>query len=421
MSQTITADASPSVQDAAPAQARVAGAAVAVLGAISFSHLLNDMMQSLLPAIYPVLKARYGLTFGQIGAITLVNQMTASVLQPVIGNITDRRPMPFSLPIGMGFTLTGLLLLSLAGHYGALLFAVALVGVGSSVFHPESSRVARLASGGRHGFAQSIFQVGGNAGSALGPLLAAFVVAPGGQGSVAWFCLAALLGILVLSFVGRWYHTHGRARARAMSTAPALPQGKRIAGVMAVLLALMLSKFVYMASLGNYYTFFLIDRFHLAVRDAQYCLFVFLASVAVGTIVGGPIGDRIGRKTVIWVSILGVLPFTLALPYLGFWGCVAVTVPIGVLLASAFPAIVVYAQELMPGRVGTVSGLMFGLAFGLGGLGAAGLGLLADDHGIQTVFRLCAFLPALGLLAGLLPDTRPPTRANLDVTHPAGG
>ncbi len=411
MSQTITADASSPVQDAAPAQARVAGAAVAVLGAISFSHLLNDMMQSLLPAIYPVLKTRYGLTFGQIGAITLVNQMTASVLQPVIGNITDRRPMPFSLPIGMGFTLTGLLLLSLAGHYGALLFAVALVGVGSSVFHPESSRVARLASGGRHGFAQSIFQVGGNAGSALGPLLAAFVVAPGGQGSVAWFCLAALLGILVLSFVGRWYHTHGRARARAMSTAPALPQGKRIAGVMAVLLALMLSKFVYMASMGNYYTFYLISRFHLPVREAQYCLFVFLGSVAVGTIVGGPIGDRIGRKRVIWVSILGVLPFTLALPHLGLALTIAATVPIGLLLASAFPAIVVYAQELVPGRVGTVAGLMFGLAFGLGGIGAAVLGQLADATSIRVVYEVCSFLPALGLLAALLPETRTPSRA----------
>jgi len=410
MSQTITVNARTAT-----------GTAAAVLGAISLSHLINDMLQSLLPAIYPLLKARYGLSFGEIGAVTLVNQLTASVLQPVVGHITDRRPYPFSLPVGMAATLVGLLMLAAAGSYALLLMAVALVGVGSSIFHPESSRVARLASGGQHGMAQSVFQVGGNAGSALGPLLAASVVAPGGQTSVAWCALAAVPGIMLLTYVSGWYTTHRRTHAAARPAPHAALPGRQVAAALAVLTALMLSKFVYMASLGNYYTFFLIDRFHLAVRDAQYCLFVFLASVAVGTIVGGPIGDRIGRKTVIWVSILGVLPFTLALPYLGFWGCVAVTVPIGLLLASAFPAIVVYAQELMPGRVGTVSGLMFGLAFGLGGLGAAGLGLLADDHGIQTVFRLCAFLPALGLLAGLLPDTRPPTRANLDVTHPAGG
>jgi FSR family fosmidomycin resistance protein-like MFS transporter len=410
LSQSIAAeDVAGTVSAGTPARtgaAQTAGTAMAVLGAISFSHLLNDMMQSLLPAIYPVLKLRYGLSFGQIGAITLVNQLTASVLQPVIGNVTDRRPMPFSLPVGMGFTLMGLLLLSLAGGYAGLLFAVALVGVGSSVFHPESSRVARLASGGRHGFAQSIFQVGGNAGAALGPLLAAFVVAPGGQGSVAWFCLAALIGMAVLSFVGAWYRNHGKARAHAMPQAAALPGGKRIAGAMAVLLALMLSKFFYMASMSNYYTFYLIDRFHLPVRQAQYCLFVFLGSVALGTILGGPIGDRIGRKRVIWVSILGVLPFTLALPHLGLALTIAATVPIGLLLASAFPAIVVYAQELVPGRVGTVAGLMFGLAFGLGGLGAAVLGQLADAAGIRLVYELCSVLPALGLLAALLPEAR---------------
>ena len=382
------------------------GTAMAVLGAISFSHLLNDMMQSLLPAIYPVLKATYGLSFGQIGAITLVNQLTASVLQPVIGNVTDRRPMPFSLPAGMGFTLLGLLGLAVAGSYAGLLFAVALVGVGSSVFHPESSRVARLASGGRHGFAQSIFQVGGNAGAALGPLLAAFVVAPGGQGSVAWFCLAALLGMAVLSYVGVWYRAHGKARAKTLADTPALPIGRKIVGVMAILMALMLSKFFYMASMSNYYTFYLIDRFHLPVREAQYCLFVFLGSVALGTILGGPIGDRIGRKRVIWVSILGVLPFTLALPHLPLGWTIAATVPIGALLASAFPAIVVYAQELMPGRVGTVAGLMFGLAFGLGGLGAALLGQLADATSIRLVYEVCSVLPALGLLAALLPEAR---------------
>jgi FSR family fosmidomycin resistance protein-like MFS transporter len=386
----------------APPAAR---AAVTILGAVSVSHLLNDMLQSLLPAIYPVLKDRYGLSFGQIGIITLVNQVTASVLQPVIGHVTDRRPMPFSLPVGMASTLVGLLLLSLAGSYGGLLFAVALVGVGSSVFHPESSRVARLASGGRHGFAQSIFQVGGNAGSALGPLLAAFIVAPGGQGSIAWFCLAALLGMAVLSFVGAWYRRHGSARARALAEGPAQPASRHIGGVMAILLLLMLSKFFYMASMGNYYTFYLIKRFDLAVDDAQYCLFVFLGSVALGTILGGPIGDRIGRKRVIWASILGVLPFTLALPHLSLAWTIADTIPIGLLLASAFPALVVYAQELAPGRVGTVAGLMFGLAFGLGGIAAAVLGQLADAKGITVVFEVCSALPALGLLAAALPET----------------
>ena len=381
---------------------------MAVLLAISFSHLLNDLLQSLVPAIYPVLKGRFGLSFGQIGAITLVNQFTASVLQPVIGNFTDRKPLPYSLPLGMASTLAGLLLLSQAGSYPALLVAVALVGVGSSVFHPESSRVARLASGGRHGMAQSVFQVGGNAGSALGPLLAAFVIAPhgthvGGQSEVAWFGLAALVGIGVLTGVGGWYRRHMRARvARGAEPAVALDR-RRVAWALAVLVALMLSKFFYTASMSNYYTFFLISRFHVSVHTAQLCLFLFLGSFAAGTILGGPIGDRIGRKRIIWVSILGVLPFTLALPYVGFAATVALTVPIGLLLASAFPAIVVYAQELMPGRVGTVSGLMFGLAFGLGGLGAAGLGMLADRTSIGLVFEVCAFLPMLGLLAGVLP------------------
>jgi FSR family fosmidomycin resistance protein-like MFS transporter len=330
------------------------------------------------------------------------------VLQPVIGNFTDRKPLPYSLPLGMASTLAGLLLLSQAGSYPALLVAVALVGVGSSVFHPESSRVARLASGGRHGMAQSVFQVGGNAGSALGPLLAAFVIAPhgthvGGQSEVAWFGLAALVGIGVLTGVGGWYRRHMRARvARAAEPAVALDR-RRVAWALAVLVALMLSKFFYTASMSNYYTFFLISRFHVSVHTAQLCLFLFLGSFAAGTILGGPIGDRIGRKRIIWVSILGVLPFTLALPYVGFAATVALTVPIGLLLASAFPAIVVYAQELMPGRVGTVSGLMFGLAFGLGGLGAAGLGMLADHTSISLVFDLCAFLPMLGLLAGFLP------------------
>ncbi len=376
---------------------RTSQTVAAVLAAVSFAHLVNDLLQSLVPAIYPVLKARFGLSFGEIGAITLVNQLTASVLQPVIGHVTDRRPMPYSLPVGMGFTLAGLLLLSQAGSFAALLCAVAMVGIGSSVFHPESSRVARLASGGRHGLAQAVFQVGGNAGAALGPLMAAFVVAPYGTGraaqaSVAWFGLAALVGICVLTGVGAWYQRHLRAPAPKIEAAPALPL-RRVAGALAVLVALMLSKFFYMASISNYYTFFLISRFHVPVRTAQFCLFLFMVAFVAGTLLGGPIGDRVGRKRIIWISILGVLPFTLALPYLGFYATLAASVPIGLLLASAFPAIVVYAQELMPGRVGTVSGLMFGLAFGLGGLGAAGLGSLADATSIVTVFHLCAFLP----------------------------
>jgi FSR family fosmidomycin resistance protein-like MFS transporter len=390
---------------AALAARATSGATLAVLGAISFSHLLNDMLQSLLPAIYPVLKAHYGLSFGQVGAITLVNQLTASVLQPVVGHVTDRRPMPFSLPIGMASTMLGMLLLAVAGTYGAVLLAVGFVGIGSSIFHPESSRVARMASGGRHGFAQSIFQVGGNAGSALGPLLAAFVVAPDGQRAVAWFALAALLGMGVLTYVSTWYRGQHRARASAKPEVTE-PVSRRVLGVMAILIALMLSKFVYMASISNYYTFYLINRFQLPVQQAQYCLFVFLGSVAVGTLIGGPIGDRVGRKRVIWASILGVLPFTLALPHLGLVATIAATIPIGLLLASAFPAIVVYAQELMPGRVGTVSGLMFGVAFGLGGMGAALLGALADATSIRVVYDACAFLPALGLLAAFLPDLR---------------
>jgi len=381
-----------------------AGTAMTVLAAISVSHLLNDMLQSLLPAIYPVLQVRYGLSFGQVGIITLVNQITASLLQPIVGNVTDRRAMPFSLSAGMGFSLIGMVLLSTAGSYVALLAAVAMVGIGSSIFHPESSRVARLASGGRHGFAQSVFQIGGNAGAALGPLLAAFIVAPGGQPAVKWFVLPALLGIAILAWVGQWYRTHGARRAAVLraTTAEALPAG-RAAFVLAILIGLMLSKFFYTASMSNYYTFYLIGHFHLPVRQAQFCLFVYLASFAAGTFLGGPVGDRIGRKQVIWVSILGVLPFSLALPYLGLTGTVLATIPIGLLLASAFPAIVVYAQEMMPGRVGTVAGLMFGLAFGLGGIGAALLGELADKTSIEFVFTVCSALPALGLLAAFLP------------------
>jgi FSR family fosmidomycin resistance protein-like MFS transporter len=311
--------------------------------------------------------------------------------------------MPYSLPVGMGFTLVGMLLLSAADGYAALLVAVAFVGIGSAVFHPESSRVARLASGGQHGFAQSLFQVGGNAGAALGPLLAAFVVVPDGQPAVAWFALAALLGMAVLTYVGGWYRNHAAMPAVAHHAAAA-PAPRHLALVMTALLVLMLSKFFYTASMSNYYTFYLINRFHLPVREAQYCLFVFLAAFAAGTMLGGPIGDRIGRKRVISVSIIGVLPFTLALPHLGLAATIVATVPIGLLLASAFPAIVVYAQEMMPGRVGTVAGLMFGFAFGLGGIGAAVLGQLADATSVATVYQLCAWLPALGLVALWLPD-----------------
>ena len=410
MSEALSRLDMPAVPSETSSAARAGKTVMAVLLAISVSHLLNDMLQSLLPAIYPILKQRFSLSFGQIGAITLVNQVTASLLQPMVGHYTDRRPMPYSLAAGMVFTGGGLLLLSQAGSFLGLLFAVALVGVGSSIFHPESSRVARLASGGRHGLAQSIFQVGGNAGSSLGPLLAAFVVTGngigphgGGQSEVAWFALAALLGMFLLGGVGHWYKRHLRRPAHtAEAEAPEINMRRAVLGL-SVLVVLVLSKFFYTASLSNYYTFFLIHRFGVPVQTAQLCLFLYLAAFAAGTLLGGPIGDRIGRKRIIWVSILGVLPFSLALPHLGFYGTLIDTVPIGLLLASAFPAIVVYAQELLPGQVGTVSGLMFGLAFGLGGLGAAGLGQLADLTSIGVVFNLCAFLPVLGMFAVLLP------------------
>ena len=381
--------------------------AFGILAAISFCHLLNDMMQSLLPALYPMLKGRYALSFGQIGVLTFTYQITASLLQPIIGNYTDRKPRPYSLAAGMGFTLAGLLLLAFAGNYPLLLLAAALVGTGSSVFHPESSRVARMASGGQHGLAQSVFQVGGNLGSSIGPLLAAFIVLPRGQSSVAWFSCAALLGIFVLTHVGHWYKLHGLARlaprgARGASHA-ALPQ-RRVYGAIAVLLGLIFSKYFYLASITSYYTFYLIDRFGVSVRSAQLHLFIFLVAVAVGTIVGGPLGDRFGRKIIIWISILGVLPFSVLLPHANLLWTAVLTVPIGLILASAFPAIVVYAQELMPGRTGTIAGLFFGFAFGMGGVGAAALGVLADWTSIGFVYQVCAFLPLLGLLAALLPN-----------------
>jgi len=381
--------------------------AMSILLAISFSHLLNDMMQSLIPAMYPMLKNSYRLSFAQIGLLTFTYQITASLLQPIIGWFTDRKPKPYSLAVGMGFTLCGLLLLAAAHHFNLLLIAAALVGTGSSVFHPESSRVARMASGGAHGLAQSIFQVGGNVGSAIGPLLAAFIVLPLGQSSVAWFGLSALLGIVVLTRVGRWAHEHGLARLgprqRKAGVAAAAPPG-RVRGAIAVLLALIFSKYFYLASLTSYYTFYLIEHFRVDVRSAQIMLFTFLGAVALGTIFGGPLGDRFGRKIVIWASILGVLPFTLVLPHASLFWTVVLTVPIGFILASAFPAIVVYAQELMPGKTGTVAGLFFGFAFGMGAIGAAVLGKLADATSIEFVYRVCAWLPVVGVLAVLLPD-----------------
>jgi FSR family fosmidomycin resistance protein-like MFS transporter len=382
-------------------------AAFTILTAISFCHLLNDMVQSLIPAIYPLLKDSFHLDFAQVGLITLTYQLTASLLQPVIGSYTDRRPMPYSLAIGMGFTLIGLVLLSMAPSFATVLAASALVGMGSAVFHPESSRVARMASGGQHGLAQSVFQVGGNAGSSLGPLLAAFIVLPRGQQSIAWFSLAALLGIFVLAKVGSWYKMHAsmKAKSRARDTEhhPGL-SSKKTAISIAILLALIFSKYFYLASLTVYYTFYLISKFHVSVQSAQIHLFAFLAAVAAGTIIGGPIGDRIGRKYVIWCSILGVLPFTLVLPYANLFWTGVLSVVIGLILASAFSAILVYAQELVPGKVGMISGLFFGFAFGMGGVGAALLGHLADLTNINYVYHVCSFLPLIGLLTAFLPN-----------------
>ena len=380
-------------------------ATLTILAAISFCHMLNDMMQSLLPALYPMLKSTYALSFGQIGFLTFTFQLTASLLQPLIGSYTDRSPRPYSLAAGMAFTLVGLLLLAFASNYPLLLLAAALIGTGSSVFHPESSRVARMASGGQHGLAQSVFQVGGNVGSAVGPLLAAFIVLPRGQSSVGWFSAAAMLGMFVLFNVGHWYKSHGMAHLKRHAAGTAAPvSSKRVAMAIAVLLALIFSKYFYLASLTSYYTFYLISRFHVSVQSAQLHLFVFLAAVAFGTIIGGPLGDRIGRKYIIWASILGVLPFSVLLPHANLFWTGVLTVPIGIILASAFPAILVYAQELMPGRTGTVAGLFFGFAFGMGGIGAAVLGKLADAVGINTVYEVCAFLPLIGLLAALLPN-----------------
>lgn len=381
--------------------------AFGILGAISVAHLLNDMIQSLILAIYPLLQSEFTLSFVQVGLITLTFQVTASLLQPVIGYYTDKHPQPWSLPIGMGFTLGGLILLAVASNFPTILVAAALVGTGSSVFHPESSRVARMASGGRHGLAQSLFQVGGNFGSSLGPLLAALIIAPYGRGNVAWFTLAALLAIVVLLQISRWYQA--QHRVAKSSTAPkgvsTLPR-RKVAFAISILLVLIFSKYFYLTSLSSYYTFYLIQKFGLSVQNAQFHLFAFLFAVAAGTVIGGPVGDKVGRKRVIWVSILGVAPFTLLLPHASLWWTGVLSVIIGFILASAFSAILVYAQELMPGRIGMVSGLFFGFAFGMGGLGAAVLGVVADHSSINTVYQICAYLPLLGILTVLLPENR---------------
>jgi len=383
------------------------GTALGILGAISVCHGLNDLMQSVLPATYPLLKDAYHLSFGQVGLITFANQVTASLLQPVVGTFTDRRPKPYSLSTGMAFTLVGLLLLSIAPTFLAILAAVALVGIGSSIFHPESSRVARLASGGRHGFAQSLFQVGGNFGTSMGPLLAAYIVVPFGQRSIAAFSLVALVAMTILFKVGTWYREHIVASAKAKAAAVRAAVPRRVKVALTILMLLVFSKNVYLASLTSFYTFYLIHKFSLSVQSAQLHLFVLLGAAAAGTFIGGPVGDRIGRKYVIWASILGVLPFTLALPYANLLWTEILTVLIGLVLASAFSAIVVFAQELVPGRVGAVAGMFFGFAFGAGGVGAAMLGRLADATSIEVVFKVCSFLPAIGLLTWFLPNIEP--------------
>lgn len=388
-----------------------------ILLTISFCHLLNDTIQSLMPPIYPLLQRTFHFNYWQVGRIALTSQLTASILQPIVGFYTDRRPKPYSLAVGMGVTMIGLLAFAMAPTYGTILAAAALVGIGSAVFHPESSRIARLASGGQHGMAQSLFQVGGNAGSALGPLLAwAFI---SGQSSIAWFSLLAMIAIVLLTNIGTWFRNHPlhlpkpvtMDPASLASKPPAPPRSvlapKKVALALAILGALMFSKFFYLASLTNYYTFYLMGKFHLTIQNAQLHLFLFLAAAAAGTYIGGPVGDKIGRKYVIWVSILGVLPFSLLLPFSNLFWTSVLSVVIGFIIASAFSAILVYAQELMPGRIGLVSGLFFGLAFGMGGIGAALLGKLADLTDINFVYRVCSFLPVIGILTAFLPNLEP--------------
>jgi FSR family fosmidomycin resistance protein-like MFS transporter len=401
-----TATASATAMGSVPPQT----ATISILWALSLSHLLNDVMQSLLPAVYPLFKDNYALNFFQIGLITFTFQLTASLLQPLVGIYTDRHPWPYSLPCGMGFTFVGLIVLAVASSFPLILFAAALIGMGSSVFHPEASRIARLASGGRYGFAQALFQLGGNAGSAIGPLLAALIVVPWGQSSLGWFSLGAIAAMFVLGQVGRWYqqqlmelqsNQYPAVAARSSSVSRF-----RIISAIAILLLLMFSKYFYLVSLSNYYTFYLMQRFQVSVSTAQIALFVILGSVAAGTIGGGPVGDRFGFKTVIWISILGILPFTLILPYANLFWTIVLTIPIGMIQASAFTAMIVYAQELVPGRVGLIGGLFFGFAFGMAGLGAAVLGWLADHTSIEYVYHVCSFLPLFGLLTVFLPNTK---------------
>jgi FSR family fosmidomycin resistance protein-like MFS transporter len=395
------------VPEAAPglaAKAAMAGPAYVVLAGISFSHFLNDTMQSLIASVYPILKDAYALDYAQIGMITLAFQFTASLLQPVVGHFTDRKAQPFSLAIGMGFTFFGLLLLSVAYQYPIILIAAALVGLGSAVFHPESARIARLASGGRYGFAQSVFQLGGSFGTSMGPVLAALIVVPFGQPSIAWFSSIAFLAIVILWRIGVWYKPQiATKKSAAVERHPDLPDFRRVRIALAVLVALLFSKQLYVSSLSSYYIFYLIEKFGVSTQAAQLYLFLFLAANAAGAFFGGPLGDRFGRKYVIWFSILGALPFTLALPYAGLVGSAVLTVLIGLIISSATSSIIVFAQELMPHRFGMISGVFFGVAFGIGGLGAAVLGKLADHTGIAFVYHLCAFLPALGLLAVFLP------------------
>ena len=384
-----------------------ATAAYTVLAAVTACHFINDTLQALLLSIYPLLRDAHALTFSQVGLITMTFQVTASVLQPFVGLFTDKRPMPFSLPFAPALTLTGLVILGLAGSYPLLLVAAACIGIGSSIFHPEASRVTRLSSGGRYGFAQSTFQVGGNVGTSIGPLLAAWFVIPHGQRSVVWFGVIALAAIGLLTYVSAWYSNHlaPGGKPRKAAAAPAPMPNRTVVAALTVLLALMFSKFVYTSSMSSFYTFYLMGTFGLSTKEAQFDLFIYLAAFAAGTLLGGPIGDRIGRKAVIWFSILGALPFTLVLPYANHFWTVALSVPIGFILASAFSAMLVYAQELLPGRVGLVSGLFFGLAFGIAGIGAALLGVLADATSIGFVYHLCSFLPAIGLLTMFLPNT----------------
>ena len=394
----------PEVTAEAEAKASAAGPAYIVLAGISFSHFLNDTMQSLIASVYPILKDNYALDFAQIGLITLAFQFTASLLQPVVGYFTDKKAQPFSLAAGMGFTFFGLLLLSVAGQYGTILIAASLVGLGSAVFHPESARIARLASGGRYGFAQSVFQLGGSFGTSMGPVLAALIVVPFGQPSIAWFSIIAFLAIVILARIGVWYRPQVAGKKQAVvELHPDHPDSRRVMTALVVLVALLFSKQLYTSSLSSYYIFYLIDKFGVSTQAAQLYLFVFLAANAVGAFFGGPLGDRFGRKYIIWISILGALPFTLALPYAGLFTGAVLTVFIGLIISSATSSIIVFAQELMPHRFGMISGVFFGVAFGIGGLGAAVLGKLADHTSIGFVYHICAFLPAIGLLAVFLP------------------